>query len=100
MFHIIDDWVIVPDKWCWMLARYKGIRTDKNGKEERVLESCSYHVSVEKALNAMTDICVREACGNVREGELKDLLITISSECKRLSQAVSDALSWARENQS
>ena len=55
MIRLIDDYVVEPGPYDYMLAKDTG-RVNKKG--ERVLKAISYHASLEKAIQALRGYCM------------------------------------------
>ena len=96
MFHIIDDWYIVPDTYCWMICRLAGSRI-RRGKEENDWRDQTYYSSPEEALNAFARNYVREACAKAGGGELSDLMSVLSSEHEKLQKCIENAFAAVKK---
>lgn len=91
MFHIIDDWYIVPDDYSWMVGRKVGSHTI-NGVEYPKFKDEIYYRKPEDALKSF---CIKYARNNAKqraEGTLLDLVNILSSEYKMLEQHIDTVL--------
>ena len=79
MFHIEDDWYLVPDQYSWNLAR-----KSKTPSPKFMWAEITYHNTQAEALIYYMEQKQREAAGNARDGELADLIDILSAEQKRL----------------
>lgn len=97
MFHIIDDWYIVVDRYSWMLARRIGEQVIK-GKPYPKWADETYHTKPDDLINTFLDKYARIKAAETKEtGELSDFLIFLSSEYKRAREAVESAFAEMRE---
>ena len=100
MFHIIDDWYIMPDDYSWMVARKVGMKKGSTGNLTPQWRDSKWHKEPEDALRAFTSAYIRDrARSSGAQGELGDLLIFLSSEHKRLEECLDQALAWAKGQQ-
>lgn len=53
MIPIIDDWVLIADDKCYTIARCKGKRTDKDGKEIAILTNQGYYTTLPAAFRGL-----------------------------------------------
>lgn len=60
MIKLFDDWVIVVNDKDYALARYKGTRVDKHGKETPNVAVYGYFGSVSGALRRLSRELVRQ----------------------------------------
>lgn len=100
MFHIIEDWYLVPDTYSWMIARKIGEKKGSTGNITPKWANEKYLETPEQAMQVFINEYVRaRARSEGAQGELADLLIFLSSEYKRVSDNVSLALAWAKGQQ-
>lgn len=91
MFHIIDDWYIVPDSYSWMVGRKVGT-TKIKGVEYPEFKDEIYHRKPEDALKSFCIIYARNSAKQRAEGTLLDLVNILSSEYKMLEQHIDTVL--------
>ena len=91
MFHIVDDWYIMPDDYSWMVGRKVGTNKIK-GVDYPAFKECIYHNKPEDALKSF---CIKYARNSVKqrtEGTLLDLVNILSSEYEKLQVHVDNVL--------
>ena len=87
-FHIEENWYLIPDELSWNLAK----KVKEGTKQKAEYYGTTYHASPAAALLFYIEKRRREAAGNAGDGDLRDLLNILSSENKRLSDALSPVL--------
>lgn len=60
MIKLFDDWVIVVNDKDYALARYKGTRVDKHGKETPNVAVYGYFGTISGALQVLSQELVRQ----------------------------------------
>ena len=96
--HIIDDWFLTPDTYSWMIARKAGeSKIQGSDRTYPTWQNQIYMDTPENVLKAWTRDYIRmRALENDMKGELKDFMIFLSSEYKRLAEHVDRALEQAK----
>lgn len=79
VFHIEDDWYLVPDQYSWNLAR-----KSKTPSPKSIWAEMTYHNTQAEALIYYWEQKQREVAGNAEDGELADLIDILSAEKNRL----------------
>lgn len=69
VFHIEDDWYLVPDQYSWNLAR-----KSKKPSPKSMWAEMTYHRTQAEALIYYMEQKQRETAGNAKDGELSDLI--------------------------
>lgn len=90
MFHIIDDWYIVPDGYCWMVGRKVGVSVSK-GIESPKFKDQIYQKDPADALKSFCSVYARRSAQKRSGGELSDLVIILSSEYEKLQKCIENA---------
>ena len=90
MFHIIDDWDIMPDDYCWMIARKVGSQNIR-GIEYPKFKDEIYQKTPEDALRSFCSVYARKSVNTRETGELSDLVSILSSEYKNLRVCIENA---------
>lgn len=91
MFHIIDDWYIMPDDYSWMVARKVGTRKIR-GVEYPVFKDEVYYKRPEDALKAFCIVYARKSVNQRVEGTLLDLVNILSSDYEKLQVHIDNVL--------
>ena len=91
MFHIIDDWYLVADKYSWMVGRKVGSKTIK-GVEYPEFRDEIYHRKPEDALKSFCIIYARNSAKQRVEGTILDLVNILSSDYEKLQQHIDTVL--------
>lgn len=92
-FHIEGRWYLVPDETSWNLCELKKTpRTDSDWTS-----NITYHRTPEDALNFYIGKMRRKAAVEAGSGDLRELMDILSSENKRLSEALSPVLAEVKE---
>jgi hypothetical protein len=59
MIHIVDDWYMDADRFCYTVGRL-ATRKDKKGEEQEYLKNPTYHGTVAHALRSILEDGVRD----------------------------------------
>lgn len=94
MIRILDDYVVVPGPYDYMLAKDTG-RIDKKTKEP-IVKPISYHGSLRTAIMALREVMVRKSLGEVDES-LSEALRTLQSVNKRFEDVLTEAMGKEQE---
>ena len=98
MFHIIENWFMVPWVDCWMIAEKTGESKRKDGTVKTEWSNQIYMSTPESALKVFARDYVRlRASRSGATGELKDLMMFLSSEYEKLSARIDEAVAWSKE---
>lgn len=89
MIRILDDYVVVPGPYDYMLAKDTGRVDKKTGTPE--VKPISYHGSVRSAIVALRDYMVRKSLADV-DGSLSEALSVIQAVNKRFEDVLNKAM--------
>lgn len=72
MIHIIDDWYMTADRFCYTVGRLDKKKRKKDGEaeEETYLKNATYHGTI---ANALRSVCQDEIRDKVAKGKITDL---------------------------
>lgn len=89
MIRILDDYVVVPGPYDYMLAKDTGRVDKKTGTPD--VKPISYHGSLRKAIVALRDTMVRKSLADV-DGSLYEAIRTIEQVNKRFEDVLTRAM--------
>ena len=80
MIHIIDDWYMIADRYCYTVGRLRTTnRKKKDGTttEEEYLDNATYHSTVGHALRSILQEAVQDKVAKNKITDLATLLETM-----------------------
>lgn len=94
MIKILDDYVVVPGAYDYMLGKDTG-RIDKE-TGTRIIKPMSYHGSLKQAILALRDSVVRKSLADV-DGSLSDAICVLQQVNKRFEDVLTEAVEGGRK---
>lgn len=89
MIRLIDNYVVIPGAYDYMLAKDTGRIDKKTGTPD--VKPMSYHSSVRMAIVALRDYMVRKSLADV-DGSLSEALSVIDAVNKRFEDVLNEAM--------
>ena len=71
MIHIIDDWYMTADRFCYTVGRLDKRKNSRTGDDEDCLKNTTFHDTVGHALRSVLQESVQD---KVAKGKVKDLV--------------------------
>lgn len=97
MIHIESNWYIDADKYGFVLQKYNGTRTDKDGKEIEVWTDQKYYSTLKKALAGYFRVKSRNFVSS-EDREIKDAIKELDKHYTALENKLNDMLREEEED--